>query len=238
MAHIRNSFLFKVDILTAHSSILARSIPRTEKPGRLQSMRSQRVRHDWVTNTHAASFRVGLPRCLNAKESTYQGRRLGFDPWVRKIPWSWKWQPTPIILAGKFHRQRVLVGCSPGGHKELDMTEPTHVTLHIRLGCVSLIPSFIDAHLGCFYLLALVNNAPVNMGVQISLWDPAFNFGVVYAKKLNWWIIWQLYFSSWGKPPYSFLQQLHRFASPPTVHQVYKFSASLLILATLSGFFQ
>ena len=35
-----------------HSSILAWRIPQTRKPGGLQSMRSQRVRHDWVTNTH------------------------------------------------------------------------------------------------------------------------------------------------------------------------------------------
>ena len=37
--------------LATHSSILAWRIPRTEEPGRLQSMEWQRVRH-WVTNTH------------------------------------------------------------------------------------------------------------------------------------------------------------------------------------------
>ena len=36
-----------------------------------------------------------------------------------------KWQPTPIFLPGKFHRQRSLVGCSPWGCKELDTTEVT-----------------------------------------------------------------------------------------------------------------
>ena len=35
-----------------HSSILARRIPWTEEPGELQSMGSQRVGHDWATNTH------------------------------------------------------------------------------------------------------------------------------------------------------------------------------------------
>ena len=34
-----------------HSSILAWRIPRTEEPGRIQSMGSQTVGHDWVTNT-------------------------------------------------------------------------------------------------------------------------------------------------------------------------------------------
>ena len=37
--------------MATHSSILAWRIPRTEEPGRLQSMRSQRVRYDWATNT-------------------------------------------------------------------------------------------------------------------------------------------------------------------------------------------
>ena len=35
--------------MATHSSVLAWEIPWTEKPGRLQSMGSQRVRHDWVT---------------------------------------------------------------------------------------------------------------------------------------------------------------------------------------------
>ena len=38
--------------MAAHSSILAWKIPRTEEPGRLQSMGLQRVGHDWTTNTH------------------------------------------------------------------------------------------------------------------------------------------------------------------------------------------
>ena len=38
-------------------------------------------------------------------------------------PWRKKWQPTPIFLPGKSYGQRSLVGYSPWGHKELDMTE-------------------------------------------------------------------------------------------------------------------
>ena len=41
--------------MAIHSSILAWRIPWTGKPGRLQSMGSQRVRYDWVTNTHASA---------------------------------------------------------------------------------------------------------------------------------------------------------------------------------------
>ena len=36
----------------------------------------------------------------------------GFDPWIRKIYWTWKWQPTPVLLTGKSHEQRSLVGYS------------------------------------------------------------------------------------------------------------------------------
>ena len=41
--------------------------------------------------------------------------RPRFDPWVRKIPWRRKWQPTLVFLPGKSHGQRSLVGYSPGG---------------------------------------------------------------------------------------------------------------------------
>ena len=47
----------------------------------------------------------------------------GFDPWVRKIPWRRKWQPTPIFFSGKSHGQKNLVGYSLRGHEESDMTE-------------------------------------------------------------------------------------------------------------------
>ena len=44
------------------------------------------------------------------------GRRM-FDPWVGKIPWRRKWQPTPVFLSGEAHGQRILEGYSPMGHK-------------------------------------------------------------------------------------------------------------------------
>ena len=50
-------------------------------------------------------------------------RRHRFDPWVRKIPWRWKWQPTPVFLPGKSHGQRILTGCSSRGCRESDMAE-------------------------------------------------------------------------------------------------------------------
>ena len=41
------------------------------------------------------------------------GSILGFDPWVGKIPWRRKWQPTPVFLPGESHGWRSLVGYSP-----------------------------------------------------------------------------------------------------------------------------
>ena len=54
-------------------------------------------------------------------------KRHGFHPWVRKIPWRRKWQPTPVFLPGEPHGQRSLAGYSPWGCKELDTTEATEL---------------------------------------------------------------------------------------------------------------
>ena len=59
-----------------------------------------------------------------------------FNPWVRKIPWRRKWKLTPVSLPRKFHGQRILVGCSPWGHKNITRSyihlpfiyiPPTHI---------------------------------------------------------------------------------------------------------------
>ena len=55
-------------------------------------------------------------------------RETWFDPWVRKIPWRSKWQPSPVLLPGKSHRRRSLVGYSPWGCKESDTAEQLHFT--------------------------------------------------------------------------------------------------------------
>ena len=73
--------------------------------------------HKVVKNSSATRWSSG-------KESPCQGRRhnsCNFDPWVRKIPWNRKWQPTPVFLSGNFYGQRSPAGYSPRGRKELDM---------------------------------------------------------------------------------------------------------------------
>ena len=53
-------------------------------------------------------------------------RETQFDPWVGKIPWRRKWQPTPVFLPGESHGQRSLEVYSSWGRKESDMTEQLH----------------------------------------------------------------------------------------------------------------
>ena len=46
--------------------------------------------------------------------------------WPLVSKWRRQWQPTPVLLPGKSHGQRSLVGCSPWGHEESDTTERFH----------------------------------------------------------------------------------------------------------------
>ena len=60
--------------------------------------------------------------------------RPKFESWVGKIPWRRKWQSTPVLLPGKSHGQKSLVGYSPWGCKESDTTERLH--FHFPLSCI------------------------------------------------------------------------------------------------------
>ena len=66
--------------------------------------------------------------CSGGKGPSCTCRRRRFDPWVGKIPWRREWHPTPMFLLGESHGQRRLVGYSPWGRKESDMTETKHST--------------------------------------------------------------------------------------------------------------
>ena len=45
-----------------------------------------------------------------------------------------QWQPTPVLLPGRSHGQRSLVGCSPWGREGSDTTERLH--FHLSLSCI------------------------------------------------------------------------------------------------------
>ena len=80
-----------------HSSTLAWKIAWTEELGRLQSMGSLRVGHDWATSLSLFTF----------------------------THWRRKWQPTPVFLPGESQGRGSLVGCHLWGPTELDTTEAT-----------------------------------------------------------------------------------------------------------------
>ena len=85
---------------------------------------------------------VSFPGGAVGKESTCQCvrcKRHGLDPWVRKIPWSRKWQPTPVFMPGKFHEQRSLAGYSPQSCTESDRTEHAARTA-CTAGCTTAYP--------------------------------------------------------------------------------------------------
>ena len=83
--------------MATHSSTLAWKIPWAEEPGRLQSMGSLGVRHNWTTSLSLFTF----------------------------THWRRKWQPTPVFLPGESQGQGSLVGCCLWGCTESDITEST-----------------------------------------------------------------------------------------------------------------
>ena len=81
----------------------------------------QKIYCNYVNNT-------GLFWLLTSKESTFQRRRPKFDPWVGKIPWRRKWQPTLVLLPEKTPWQRSLVGSQATGLQRVRhdlVTKPT-----------------------------------------------------------------------------------------------------------------
>ena len=73
-----------------------------------------------------ACMYTAFPGGISGKELTCQRRshkRYEFNPWVRKILWRRKWQPTLVFLPGESSGQRSLAGYSPRGHKDSDTTE-------------------------------------------------------------------------------------------------------------------
>ena len=75
-------------------------------------------------HTHAKEFPSG---------SEVKNPLTIFDPWVGKIPWRRKWQPTPVFLPGKSCGQRSLAGYSLQGNTELDMTEQVNIAQHMQI---------------------------------------------------------------------------------------------------------
>ena len=74
-----------------------------------------------------------LPRWRSGKGLACQCRRHGFNPWVQKIPWSRRWQPTPVFLPGKSHGQRSLAATIHEITKSQTQLEGTHTHTHTNI---------------------------------------------------------------------------------------------------------
>ena len=120
-----------------HSSVLAWRFPRIDEPGGLQSIGLQRVGHNW--NVWA---------CMHTtcgKESTCQCRRCKrqvFDPWHGKSPWKRKWQPTLVLLPGKFHAERAWQLQCMESQSDITDTHTGARAIHIRFRVTQLILKF------------------------------------------------------------------------------------------------
>ena len=68
---------------------------------------------------------MGFPNGSAVKDrlQSRRHRRYRFDPWIRKIPWRRKWQPTLVFLPEKSHGQRSLTDYNAWSCKEYDMIE-------------------------------------------------------------------------------------------------------------------
>ena len=113
--HILNNK--KTQGYTYHTEIIQEAHHGTDRP-----------LHSQATNNmygHTPSLKnemlQGFPGVSDSKN--LPSRRYRFDPWVGKIPWRRKQQPTPVFLLVDFHEQRSLVGYSSWGCKESDAIE-------------------------------------------------------------------------------------------------------------------
>ena len=77
----------------------------------------------------------GFPGGSVVKNLSANAADTSFNPWVGKIPWRRKWQPTPVFLPGKSHEQRSLADYNPWGCKRVRhslVTKTTTQSLWVR----------------------------------------------------------------------------------------------------------
>ena len=109
-------------------------------------------------------------------------RECRFDPWVRKIPWSRKRQPTPVFLPGKFHGQRGLVGYSPWGLKQSDTSEHTRA-FQMTLSDENTVPPTVQ--LLCFCLLQFIFALPSG-NILLGMDSPKYCVLVIWKNSSPW----------------------------------------------------
>ena len=128
--------------MAPHSSVLAWRIPGTGEPGRLPSMGSHRVGHDWsdlaaaaavaqvekALATHSSPLAWKLPWTEEPGGLQSMGSLRVRYNWATSLSlltfmhWRRKWQPTPVFMPGVSPGQQSLMGCRLRGHTESDTT--------------------------------------------------------------------------------------------------------------------
>ena len=136
------------------------------------------------SNSYGYVDNGGFPIVFTAsgKEPACQCRirkRLMFDPWVGKIPWRRKWQPTPVFLPGEFHGQRSLADYNPWGCKESDTTERLNNNNWLVCDCCGFSSrSWLWLWFACLSILQ-GGSLPCNLNSLMGSWKGT-NFQFVY----------------------------------------------------------
>ena len=95
----------------------------------------------------------------------------GFDPWVGKIPWRRKWQPSPIFLPGKYLGQRSLAGYSLQGRKRVGHDRATEYTyIDSNFYCIAY---FINKNSCYFTKILRYNKWCINCFITVNSYHTA-----------------------------------------------------------------
>ena len=90
---------------------------------RTEDFRRKSMNIGITMDKHKVCSPLGFPGDSVVKNMPANAGDTGSIPGLGRFLWRRKWQPTPVFLPGEFHGQRSLVGYSPWGPKESDMTE-------------------------------------------------------------------------------------------------------------------
>ena len=85
------------------------------------------------------------------------------------IPWRRKWQPTPLFLPEKSHRQRSLVGYNPWGHKESDTSERLSKFLVIRLELHVLERKITEVKCHFYHIISRIHTVRLTYHTMVNL---------------------------------------------------------------------
>jgi len=143
--------------MAPHSSTLAWKLPWTEEPGGLQSMGSRRVRQDWATSLSLFTFHF---HALEKEMATHSS----------VLAWRIPGTAEPGGLPS--------MGSHRVGHDWSDLAAAA-AAFHCVYIAQLLYPFIVDGDLGCFYILAVVNNAAMNIGIHMSFQISFSFFGYI-----------------------------------------------------------